>query len=128
MLTLQLPFSGAYTEVLHAHADTSAQSQEINPRNTGGYYTGPPDRPARSGNRYHSAGEMLQERNVRGVQHRVEEALEAEEQVRVLVHAGGSRVPSFLCGLSPVSVYSFVLLYWFLGWSLPFNLDGCLAR
>jgi len=133
MLTLQLPFSGAYTEVLHAHADTRPPNpREINPEIPVGItrviLTALRKAP---GNRYHSAGEMLQElQRARLSQHHVEEALEAEEQIEEGPRARWWKSSSLfsLRAVTGVGVLLFVLLYWFLGWSLPFNLDGCLAR
>ena len=129
MLTLQLPFSGAYTEVLHAHADT----RPPNPRDIN------PDIPVgiarvilkalrkAPGNRYHNAGEMVQElQRARLAQHHADDTLVDTGQMEEGADLPRWRTsPLFsLRAVIGAAVLLFAAVYWWFDWSIPIGREG----
>ncbi|NLV44833.1 MAG: SUMF1/EgtB/PvdO family nonheme iron enzyme [Candidatus Hydrogenedentes bacterium] len=127
MFTLQLPFLGAYTEVLHAHANTRPPNpRDYNPELSVNLsrviLTALRKSP---GNRYHSASEMLTEwqkgRFLESGERR-ETDVDAEAPEKTGRYGKlCEKIPRllFLSG-----VLLFVVLYWRLDWQLPLGEGG----
>lgn len=126
MFTLQLPFTGAYTEVLHAHANT----RPPNPRDTN------PEIPVNTarviltalrkspGNRYGSAAEMLNEWQ----QGRLIDSVksdEEEEQTEVKAVSKKIQYGSTLKKASRVllllGILLFTFAFWKMDWKIPLS-------
>ncbi|MFA7693194.1 MAG: SUMF1/EgtB/PvdO family nonheme iron enzyme [Candidatus Hydrogenedentes bacterium] len=125
--TLQLPFAGAYTEVLHAHANSRPPNpRTINPTLPVGLsrviITSLRKAP---GNRYHDASEMLLEwQKGRFLEDGKEDGLPAPtKQSRKQDRTGRFSSPLWRI-LFLTAILLFTVFYWKMDWQLPWGKGG----